>query len=48
MPPSAWQVPSMRIEYHRTLIADRSAWEEDTFETLSDAPISYVAAVATV
>src|SRR5688572_7397167 len=23
MPPSAWQVPSMRIEYHRTLIADR-------------------------
>jgi len=32
----------------RTLIADRSAWEEVTFETLSDAPISYVPAVATV
>ena len=32
----------------RTLIADRSAWEEVTFETPSDAPISYVPAVATV
>ena len=32
----------------RALIADRSAWEEVTFETLSDAPISYVPAVATV
>jgi len=32
----------------RNLIADRSAWEEVTFETLSDAPISYVPAVATV
>jgi len=32
----------------RTLIADRSAWEEVTFETLSDAPISYVPAVAAV
>ena len=32
----------------RTLIADPSAWEEVTFETLSDAPISYVPAVATV
>ena len=32
----------------RALIADRSAWEEVTFETLSDAPISYVAAAATV
>jgi UDP-3-O-[3-hydroxymyristoyl] N-acetylglucosamine deacetylase len=31
----------------RTLIADRTAWEEVTFETLSDAPISYVAAAAT-
>ncbi|HTG77463.1 MAG TPA: UDP-3-O-acyl-N-acetylglucosamine deacetylase [Steroidobacteraceae bacterium] len=32
----------------RTLIADRSAWEEVTFETPSDSPISYVPAVATV
>jgi UDP-3-O-[3-hydroxymyristoyl] N-acetylglucosamine deacetylase len=31
----------------RTLIADRSAWEDVTFETLQDAPISYVAAAAT-
>src|SRR6186713_1003752 len=30
----------------RTLIADPSAWEEVTFETLSDAPISYVEAPA--
>ena len=30
----------------RTLIADASAWEEVTFETLQDAPISYVAAAA--
>jgi len=30
----------------RTLIADRSAWEDVTFETLQDAPISYVAAAA--
>jgi UDP-3-O-[3-hydroxymyristoyl] N-acetylglucosamine deacetylase len=28
----------------RTLVADRSAWEEVTFETPADAPISYVAA----
>lgn len=32
----------------RTLIADRSASEDVTFETLSDAPISFVPAVATV
>jgi UDP-3-O-[3-hydroxymyristoyl] N-acetylglucosamine deacetylase len=32
----------------RTLIADHSAWEEVTFETLSDAPISFVPAAATV
>jgi UDP-3-O-[3-hydroxymyristoyl] N-acetylglucosamine deacetylase len=32
----------------RTLMADRSAAEDVTFETLSDAPISYVPAVATV
>jgi UDP-3-O-[3-hydroxymyristoyl] N-acetylglucosamine deacetylase len=31
----------------RALIADRSAWREVTFETLDDAPISYVAAAAT-
>jgi len=31
----------------RTLIADRTAWEEVTFETPQDAPISYVAAAAT-
>jgi len=31
----------------RALIADRSAWREVTFETLADAPISYVAAAAT-
>jgi UDP-3-O-[3-hydroxymyristoyl] N-acetylglucosamine deacetylase len=31
----------------RTLIGDASAWEEVTFETLQDAPISYVAAAAT-
>jgi UDP-3-O-[3-hydroxymyristoyl] N-acetylglucosamine deacetylase len=31
----------------RTLVADASAWEEVTFETLQDAPISYVAAAAT-
>jgi UDP-3-O-[3-hydroxymyristoyl] N-acetylglucosamine deacetylase len=31
----------------RTLIADHTAWEEVTFETLSDAPISYVPAAAT-
>jgi UDP-3-O-[3-hydroxymyristoyl] N-acetylglucosamine deacetylase len=31
----------------RTLIADSSAWEEVTFETSADAPISYVAAAAT-
>ena len=31
----------------RTLIADRAAWEDVTFETPADAPISYVAAVAT-
>ncbi len=30
----------------RTLIADRAAWEDVTFETLQDAPISYVAAAA--
>jgi UDP-3-O-[3-hydroxymyristoyl] N-acetylglucosamine deacetylase len=30
----------------RTLIADASAWEEVTFETPADAPISYVAAAA--
>jgi UDP-3-O-[3-hydroxymyristoyl] N-acetylglucosamine deacetylase len=30
----------------RTLIADESAWEEVTFETPADAPISYVAAAA--
>jgi len=30
----------------RALIADRSAWREVTFETLADAPISYVAAAA--
>jgi UDP-3-O-[3-hydroxymyristoyl] N-acetylglucosamine deacetylase len=30
----------------RTLVADTSAWEEVTFETLQDAPISYVAAAA--
>jgi UDP-3-O-[3-hydroxymyristoyl] N-acetylglucosamine deacetylase len=28
----------------RTVIADRTAWEDVTFETLQDAPISYVAA----
>jgi UDP-3-O-[3-hydroxymyristoyl] N-acetylglucosamine deacetylase len=31
----------------RTLIADSAAWEEVTFETSADAPISYVAAAAT-
>ena len=31
----------------RALIADRAAWEDVTFETPADAPISYVAAVAT-
>jgi UDP-3-O-[3-hydroxymyristoyl] N-acetylglucosamine deacetylase len=31
----------------RALIADRTAWEDVTFETLQDAPISYVAAAAT-
>jgi hypothetical protein len=30
----------------RTLIADVTAWEEVTFETPQDAPISYVAAAA--
>jgi len=30
----------------RTLIADRAAWEEVTFETSADAPISYVPAAA--
>ncbi len=30
----------------RTLIEDRAAWEDVTFETLQDAPISYVAAAA--
>ncbi|MFO1394843.1 MAG: UDP-3-O-acyl-N-acetylglucosamine deacetylase [Steroidobacteraceae bacterium] len=30
----------------RTLVADPAAWEEVTFETLQDAPISYVAAAA--
>jgi UDP-3-O-[3-hydroxymyristoyl] N-acetylglucosamine deacetylase len=30
----------------RTLVADEAAWEEVTFETLQDAPISYVAAAA--
>jgi len=30
----------------RTLIADVAAWEDVTFETLQDAPISYVAAAA--
>jgi len=30
----------------RTLIADASAWEEVTYETPADAPISYVAAAA--
>jgi UDP-3-O-[3-hydroxymyristoyl] N-acetylglucosamine deacetylase len=30
----------------RALIADRTAWEEVTFETLADAPISYVPAAA--
>jgi UDP-3-O-[3-hydroxymyristoyl] N-acetylglucosamine deacetylase len=31
----------------RTLVAQRSAWREVTFETLADAPISYVPAAAT-
>jgi len=31
----------------RALMADADAWEEVTFETLQDAPISYVAAAAT-
>ena len=31
----------------RTLMADETAWEEVTFETLADAPISYVPAAAT-
>ena len=31
----------------RTLVADAGAWEEVTFETLQDAPISYLAAAAT-
>ncbi|MCM2313356.1 MAG: UDP-3-O-acyl-N-acetylglucosamine deacetylase [Steroidobacteraceae bacterium] len=31
----------------RALVADRTAWEEVTFETPQDAPISYVAAAAT-
>jgi UDP-3-O-[3-hydroxymyristoyl] N-acetylglucosamine deacetylase len=31
----------------RALMADAEAWEEVTFETLQDAPISYVAAAAT-
>jgi UDP-3-O-[3-hydroxymyristoyl] N-acetylglucosamine deacetylase len=31
----------------RALIADRTAWEEVTFETPQDAPISYVATAAT-
>ena len=31
----------------RALIADRAAWEEVTFETLLDAPISYVPVAAT-
>jgi len=30
----------------RTLMADTTAWEDVTFETLADAPISYVAAAA--
>jgi len=30
----------------RALMADKSAWEEVTFETLSEAPISYVPAAA--
>jgi UDP-3-O-[3-hydroxymyristoyl] N-acetylglucosamine deacetylase len=30
----------------RTLVEDAAAWEEVTFETLADAPISYVAALA--
>ena len=30
----------------RTLMADVSAWEDVTFETQKDAPISYVAALA--
>ena len=30
----------------RALLEDREAWEEVTFETLADAPISYVAAAA--
>ena len=30
----------------RTLIGTRSAWQEVTFESLADAPISYVAAAA--
>jgi hypothetical protein len=28
-------------------MADETAWEEVTFETLADAPISYVPAAAT-
>ena len=31
----------------RAIIADAASWEEVTFETLQDAPISYVAAAAT-
>ena len=39
---------ALNTQLLRTLLADTSAWEEVTFETLSDAPISYVPAVATV
>ncbi len=37
---------ALNNELLRTLIADQSAWEEVTFETSADAPISYVAAAA--
>jgi hypothetical protein len=30
----------------RTLISRQSAWQEVTFDSLADAPISYVAAAA--
>jgi hypothetical protein len=32
----------------RTLISTESAWKEVTFESLADAPISYVAAAARI
>ena len=46
-PPDAWESRAHAIRHFGLRITDRAAWEEVTFETLLDAPISYVPVAAT-